>query len=338
MESGSFENTPIAMPMMRITARVPRGSLVLAATVLANAFFLAYVGVFAASGRTPDRAMLYAGMCLLGAAAISCVGAYTLHRQERAMNRRDAENRLLREAAVKKDEFLASVSHELRTPLNVILGYIDLLLDHSFGPLEPAQRDILHRITKNASNLSHLINDLIDLSRIEAGRLKIELETVDLGPLFGDMRSLMEVLLAGHDVAFHTALAPGCTRVRADGERLKQIVSNLLVNAVKFTERGSITLRAEARGIDTTVVSVTDTGIGIPAAAHRAIFEPFRQVHDRSRHVPGAGIGLSISSRLAQLMGGSLTVESEPGRGSCFTLTVPAAMSDASIEPLRRVC
>ncbi|MBI3770983.1 MAG: HAMP domain-containing histidine kinase [Deltaproteobacteria bacterium] len=324
--------------MTRIAARLPMASLALAATVLSNALLLAYVGVFAASGRTPDRAMLYAGMCLLGAAAISCVGAYAMHRQQRAIEQRDAENRLLREAAVKKDEFLADVSHELRTPLNVILGYIDLLLDHSFGPLEPAQRDILHRITKNASNLSHLINDLIDLSRIEAGRLKIELETVDLGPLFSDMRSLMEVLLAGHDVAFHTTLAPGCMRVRTDGERLKQIVSNLLVNAVKFTERGSITLRAEARGIDTTIVSVTDTGIGIPASAHRAIFEPFRQVHDRGRHVPGAGIGLSISSRLARLMSGSLTVESEPGRGSCFTLTVPAATSDVCVEPLRRVC
>lgn len=308
-------------------------------TTVAIVCVMTYVVALASAAATPEPGTLYALASLIVAAAASCAGAYASERQARLASRLIAENRTAREAGVKKDEFLASVSHELRTPLNVVLGYIDLLLDHSFGPLEPAQRDILHRITKNASNLSHLINDLIDLSRIEAGRLKIELHAVDVAPLFGDMRSLMDMLLAGHDVAFHAELAPGCTPVRADAERLKQIVSNLLVNAVKFTETGSITLRADPCG-DAVAISVTDTGIGIPPAAHSAIFEPFRQVHDRSRRVPGAGIGLSISSRLAQLMGGSLAVESEPGRGSRFTLTVPAAAAPALelvAAPLRLV-
>jgi signal transduction histidine kinase len=150
----------------------------------------------------------------------------------------------------------------------------------------------------------------------------------------------MDVLLAGHDVVFESRLDPACGRVLADPDRLKQIVSNLLVNAVKFTERGKITLRAEPLG-GVIVVTVTDTGIGIPAAAHQAIFEPFRQVHDRARRAPGAGIGLSISSRLAHLMGGTLVVASEPSVGSQFTLTVPIAPADMPagevVELLRRV-
>jgi signal transduction histidine kinase len=248
-------------------------------------------------------------------------------------------NRTLHERAVRKDEFLASVSHELRTPLNVVLGYVDLLLDDSFGALEIGQRDILHRITKNASNLSQLINDLVDLSRIEAHRMRIEMEPVDVASLFADLRAVMEVLLAGRDVAFRSTIAAGCDRVDADPDRLKQIVSNLLVNAVKFTERGRIDLAAVSVADGVVEISVTDTGIGIPSAQHRAIFEPFRQVHDRARRTPGAGLGLSIASRLATLMKGSLRVSSTPGEGSCFTLTVRAAGSNVTpgAVPLRHV-
>jgi signal transduction histidine kinase len=245
----------------------------------------------------------------------------------------DATNRELRESAVRKDEFLASVSHELRTPLNVVMGYVDLLLDHSFGSLEPAQRDILHRITKNASNLSHLINDLLDLARVEAGRMPVEMDVVDLGPLFADLSAVMDVLLAGHDVTFEAAIAADCGHVRADPARLKQIVSNLLVNAVKFTERGTIALRASVQTSGQVAIAVRDTGIGIPLADQRMIFEPFRQAHDREHRAPGAGIGLSISSRLAVLMGGTLGVESAPGAGSTFTLVLHAAANTADDAP-----
>lgn len=250
-----------------------------------------------------------------------------------------AENDRLHERCVRKDEFLASVSHELRTPLNVVLGYVDLLLDHSFGSLEPAQRDILHRITKNASNLSHLINDLVDLSRIEAGRMRIEMEVIDVEPLFADLTAVMDILLAGRDVTFRAGIASRCGRLHADPDRLKQIVSNLLVNAVKFTERGGIALEA-APGPDGLVeISVTDSGIGIPIADQQAIFEPFRQAHDRKHRAPGAGIGLSISSRLATLMGGTLRVESAPGRGSRFTLVLEAspATPTPAVVSLRKV-
>jgi signal transduction histidine kinase len=270
--------------------------------------------------------------CLAGGAVAGVVAYLGLERQRRVLGaeakRLSTRNEELCAAAVRKDEFLASVSHELRTPLNVVLGYIDLLLDDSFGALEPSQRDILHRITKNASNLSHLVNDLLDLSRIEAGRMRIEIGTVQLEPLFADLSAVMTVLLAGHDVTFMAEIASSCTSVRADPHRLKQVVSNLLVNAVKFTERGSITLRAETGSDGRMVVSVTDTGIGIPLGEHGAIFEPFRQVHDRERRAPGAGIGLSISARLANLMGGELGVTSSPGQGSRFTLILDAAPAE----------
>ncbi len=281
--------------------------------------------------------------CLAGAVVAGFVTYLALERQRRALGaaaaRLAARNEELRAAAVRKDEFLASVSHELRTPLNVVLGYIDLLLDHSFGPLEPAQRDILHRITKNASNLSHLINDLLDLSRIEAGRLRIEMAAVPLEPLFADLSAVMTVLLAGHDVTFSAEIATPGTAVRADPNRLKQIVSNLLVNAVKFTERGSIALRAEVASPGRVAVSVTDTGIGIPVGEQRAIFEPFRQAHDGERRAAGAGIGLSIAARLATLMGGELGVTSAPGQGSRFTLALDAVTAEPVAPPftLRKV-
>jgi signal transduction histidine kinase len=315
----------------RLAALVPVTALVVVAAALA---------LFATDAAARPLAVL---QYLAGAAVAGLVTYLALERQRRTFVAQTEQlgerNRELSAAAVRKDEFLASVSHELRTPLNVVLGYIDLLLDHSFGPLEPAQRDILHRITKNASNLSHLINDLLDLSRIEAGRMRIEMEAVDLAPLFTDLSAVMTVLLAGHDVTFAAEVATPCASVSADPDRLKQIVSNLLVNAVKFTERGSITLRAESGVQGRILVSVTDTGIGIPLGEHSAIFEPFRQVHDRERRAPGAGIGLSISARLAALMGGELTVTSAPGKGSRFTLVLDAGSAERPPAPfaLRKV-
>ena len=290
---------------------------------------LTYLGALELAGRHTELATLYGLVSLFVAAAASCVGAYMIEQRSRLAEQQTQRlremNQLMSEASIRRDESLASVSHELRTPLNVVFGYVDLLLDNAFGPLEPAQREILSRITNSASSLSRLIDDLIDFSRIEAGRLRVEVGVVDLSPLFADLSNLMELLLAGHDVEFKADIAAGCTGVRADPDRLKQILSNLLVNAVKFTERGSIALRAEPHQGGLVAFSVADTGIGIPLAAHKAIFEPFRQVHDRGKRVPGAGIGLYISSRLAHLMGGSLGVESELGRGSRFTLVVPAA-------------
>lgn len=302
---------------------------------------LALLGLAAALASPRFGLTLPALAACSGLGLVAVVAVATERRRRRLVARVAAlavENRMLHERAVRKDEFLASVSHELRTPLNVVLGYVDLLLDDSFGALAAGQRDILHRITKNASNLSHLINDLVDLSRMEANRMRIEMEPVELEPLFSDLAAVMDVLLAGRDVEFRSAIAQGCDRVHADPDRLKQILSNLLVNAVKFTEHGRIELGAVQADDGLIEISVTDTGIGIPSAQHGAIFEPFRQVHDRARRAPGAGLGLSIASRLAVLMKGSLRVTSAPDRGSCFTLALRALGPNASdTVPLRQV-
>jgi signal transduction histidine kinase len=333
--------TPSAEAIDGICARRDAILLALAVAVIAIVGGGAALGA-AARGEVTLSTWIVKAMAVAGL-MVGSLGAGLLVVHHRRMERRldvvRTANGDLRDIAVRKDEFLASVSHELRTPLNVVLGYIDLLLDNSFGPLEPAQRDILHRITKNASNLSHLINDLVDLSRIEAGRMRIEMEVVDLAPLFDDLTAVMQVLLSGHDVTFRAEIVPGCDTVHADPDRLKQIVSNLLVNAVKFTEHGSITLVATPGRSERVVITVTDTGIGIPKEDHQAIFEPFRQVHERVRRAPGAGIGLSISSRLATLMGGFLAVESEPGRGSRFALELagPPAEAPLAVFTLRKV-
>ena len=344
MNSHEFGVTPDAIPDDRVAARFRTESLLLAVVVAAGSVLGGVCCVVSLGSGLPDLGARSAMISWIGSVFVAGCGAFLVERHRRALDARIEHlhelNLSFRQNGIRKDEFLASVSHELRTPLNVVLGYIDLLLDHSFGPLEPAQRDILHRITKNASNLSHLINDLVDLSRIEAGRMRIEMEVVDLGPLFADLTAVMEVLLGGHEVTFHAEITPGCPRLHADPDRLKQIVSNLLVNAVKFTECGTITLGAESGADGRVVISVTDTGIGIPSTDQRAIFEPFRQVHDRERRAPGAGIGLSISSRLAVLMGGTLTVESAPGQGSRFTLVLegpPAAKETPAAFTLRQV-
>ncbi len=166
---------------------------------------------------------------------------------------------------------------------------------------------------------------LVDLSRIEAQRMRIEMEVIELAPLLADLGAVMDVLLAGRDVTFRMSTTSGAEWVHADPDRLKQIVSNLLVNAVKFTEHGQIMLEAAPATGGGVAISVSDTGLGIPPADQRLIFEPFRQGPDRARRAPGAGIGLAISYRLAALMHASLGVESTPGAGSRFTLVVESA-------------
>lgn len=276
----------------------------------------------------PTRSIVIVALAGVGA-TVACTAAYRGARQRRILAL-DAErlrdsNRTMREATIRKDEFLASVSHELRTPLNVVLGYVDLLLDDAFGPLDESQRDVLGRINQNAASLSRLINDLIDLSRIEAGRLTVEPETIALTPIVGELAARMEVLLAGSQVTFASTIDPACDQLRADRERLKQVLSNLLVNAAKFTERGTIRLEVAPASDGRVSIAVTDTGIGIPAEKQAVIFEPFRQAHDHGRRYPGAGIGLAISARLAALMQGSLSVTSTPGEGARFTLHMPSA-------------
>jgi len=234
-----------------------------------------------------------------------------------------AANAALEDANQTKNQFLASVSHELRTPLNIIVGYTDLLLEGHFGTLAPEVSDTLDRIARNGRSLVYLISDLLDLARIEAGRLTVRLAPVRLAPMFEEMSRFVEPRLRSVDVRFRTEV-PDSLAVVADRHRLEQILVNLLSNALKFTERGEIAIRAGEPVSSTVAIEVHDTGVGIEAGELPRLFEPFSQGAN-GRKAGGVGIGLSLSARLAAAMGGTLSVTSQVGHGSTFVLQLPVA-------------
>ena len=233
-----------------------------------------------------------------------------------------------------KGQFLSTMSHELRTPLNAIGGYTDLLTLGLRGPLTDAQRQDLERVRLANQHLMSLVTDVLNFARVDAGQIEFRPADVELASVVGELESLIGPQLAAKRIAFdHDACAPDTSDrphvVRADPEKLRQILLNLLSNAVKFTDPGgrvAIVCEAE-RGADVGSVRVRDTGRGIPSDQLERIFEPFVQV-DRHRTLgsqQGVGLGLAISRELARGMGGDLTVESTPGQGSTFTLTLPRA-------------
>ena len=227
-------------------------------------------------------------------------------------------------ASQAKSDFLAMMSHELRTPLNAIIGYGDLLDGEVVGGLNQTQHHHLGRITASAGYLLELIDQVLALSRIEAGREELVPDQIDLAALAGDVGSLVHPLAARKDLAFAVTVAPGTGTVRTDRGKLRQILLNLLSNAVKFTERGSVTLRVW-RDEDALRFAVADTGPGIAPEHWERIFAPFTQVdQSRTRREGGTGLGLTVSRRYSALLGGDVTVESVVGQGTTFTLRIPA--------------
>ncbi|HEX2204710.1 MAG TPA: PAS domain-containing sensor histidine kinase [Longimicrobium sp.] len=233
------------------------------------------------------------------------------------------------EANRAKSSFLAVMSHELRTPLNAIGGYVQLLDMEIHGPVNEAQRGALERIERSHRHLLRLINDVLNLARIEAGRVEFLVEEVDLAALLADVAPMVEPQMAAREVRFETAVEPGVT-ARADREKVQQIVLNLLSNAAKFTPPGGrvtvdVASRADRPG--EVFLRVGDTGIGIPPEKLEAVFQPFVQVDmSRTRASEGSGLGLAISRDLARGMGGDLRARSIEGEGSTFTLTLPRAI------------
>jgi signal transduction histidine kinase len=241
-----------------------------------------------------------------------------------------------------KSEFLANVSHELRTPLNAIVGFVDLLREGVYGELAPRQVKPVERIEASANHLRHLVDQVLDLAKMAAGRLEIHTETIDLRPFVLDVASEIESLVSEKGLSLSLVMGAALPRIRTDPTHLRQILMNLLGNAIKYTNEGSIVIRtrlvdslpvngaAPERPSNTAHpwigVQVIDTGIGIAPADQRRIFEEFEQVdagprgHSASR---GTGLGLAISRRLALLLGGTVELESEPGKGSTFTLWLP---------------
>lgn len=240
----------------------------------------------------------------------------------------------LAEASRYKSEFLANMSHELRTPLNSALILARLLADNKPGTLTEEQVRYANAIHASNNDLLALINDILDLSRIEAGYVELAAEPLDLQWVANRLREIFQPLAADKGLALHIEVDFGATGV-GDVKRLKQILKNLLANAIKFTERGEVSLRVETRPGDRLAFMVSDTGIGIPDEQQEVIFEAFRQADgSTSRRFGGTGLGLSISRDLARRMGGTLTVHSAPGEGSVFTLEVPADMRAAAQAPV----
>jgi PAS domain S-box-containing protein len=243
----------------------------------------------------------------------------------RILIEREREARLAAEQANHaKMEFLAVMSHELRTPLNAIGGYTQLLELGIHGPITPAQRDALARIRNSEMHLLGLIEDVLNFAKIEAGRVTFDQREVDAGTLMDGVQSLVEPQISEKGLRFERAPSPDA-RLTTDAEKARQILLNLLSNAVKFTPSGG-TIRVEfglrPGWVD---IRVVDTGIGIAQDKVEAVFEPFVQVRSYSSGQGGTGLGLAISRDLAKAMGGELTVESTPGLGSTFTLSLPAA-------------
>lgn len=261
---------------------------------------------------------------------------------ERSAELERLSSELLRANRV-KSEFLANVSHELRTPLNAIVGFVELLRDGVYGDLNTRQSGPVERIASSANHLRQLVDQILDLAKMAAGRLDVQWELIELQSFVLDLTSEIEALLAERGLALSVSVSTSLPRVRTDPMHLRQIVLNLLGNALKFTSSGNITVRA--RLIDATseisastslairlpqgkwiALDVADTGVGISHSDHERIFEEFEQVNAGPRTDSaqrGTGLGLPISRRLARLLGGEITVVSEPGKGSTFTVWLP---------------
>ena len=222
-----------------------------------------------------------------------------------------------------KSEFLANVSHELRTPMNAIIGYSKLMLDGLDGELNAQQESDLQRVTTAADNLLGLINGLLDLSKIEAGRMEINVEDVDVLPIVEDVVALVRPQSDSKDLIVKADIPIDLPTILADRARFRQVLVNLMSNAVKFTDKGAVTVSATS-GEGWVTVSVADTGIGISSEAQAYIFDEFRQADaSTTRRYGGTGLGLAISKRLVALHGGRIWVESGPQGGATFSFTMP---------------
>lgn len=229
-----------------------------------------------------------------------------------------------REAARVKSEFMATMSHELRTPLNAMLGFSGILLEGMGGEIDEDANHMVSRIHSNSERLLGLINSILDIAKIEAGRLEIVNRPVEMRHLVETWRGQMGVLAQQKGLTFNVTIDPALPQmVNTDAERLSQITINLLSNAFKFTEKGNVTLSVKPVS-DQLQIDVTDTGIGIPPHALNYIFEEFRQLDGSSqRAYGGTGLGLAIVRNLCRMMDGSVRVRSDLGKGSTFTVTVP---------------
>jgi signal transduction histidine kinase len=324
----------------------------------------------------PTSRSLRWGLWALGVMGVVFLAIGLLREHQRALQVADRSIELerlysdVKRANQAKSEFLANVSHELRTPLNAIVGFVELLRDGFYGDLSPRQVPPVDRIAASATHLRHLVDQVLDIAKIAAGRLEVHSETIVLRPFVLNVASELESLVSEKGLAFSITVGASLPRVRTDPTHLRQILINLIGNAVKYTPAGTVSVRARLVGAppgtngrmsptsrmttpggeDPAVkkllaraprsgtwvaLQVVDSGVGIAAADLERIFDEFEQVNAGPRGDSmqrGTGLGLAISRRLARLLGGEISVESEIGRGSTFTVWLPVNPADLTRE------
>jgi PAS domain S-box-containing protein len=273
-----------------------------------------------------EKARLYEQLRLASEALEEKVREATaeLVRQNEVLRRQHME---LQQASQLKSQFLANVSHELRTPLNSIIGYTRILMQGISGNVTPQQRVNLSRMDANAGRLLTLINQLLDITRIEAGKMAVTMGKVSLSTMIAEVMAEVEPLILQAKLEVTRKVQPDLPEIRSDREKIKQILLNLLMNALKFTPKGWVDVSATYQGVqDRVTITVSDSGIGIAESEQEKIFEDFRRSDDSvAKGYAGVGLGLSICRRLAVLIGGRITLDSKLGQGSAFTLTLPRA-------------
>jgi signal transduction histidine kinase len=250
---------------------------------------------------------------------------------EKRVSERTAEladaNDQLKELDRLKSEFLATMSHELRTPLNSIIGFSTLLSHHLAGPLNPEQQKQIELVNGSARHLLILINDLLDLSRIESGKVELTIEDFALNDVLKEVEQVLSPAVHQKKLIYRTEIVPSHLQIRSDRKRVYQIVLNLANNAVKFTDRGEVSVVCTSEP-DSIRIAVTDTGIGIKPEQLPMLFEAFRQVDGSARRVyEGTGLGLHLCRKLLSLLNGQVEVRSTFGQGSCFTVWLPLAFA-----------
>ena len=291
------------------------------------------LGVLAVYHRRPlDRNTIELLTLFAQHAATAIQEAHLFHLATEQTARLTALNVELQRANQHKAEFLANMSHELRTPLNSILGFSQLLLEGDGGVLTRDQRQDVDIIAQNGQHLLVLINDLLDISKLEAGKAQLNRGEVDVEPLISECVESVSSLAKTKKLDLSATVSAEVGRVFADGPKLKQVLLNLLGNAIKFTETGSVRVTAERQGAELRV-SVRDSGIGVPPGDTERIFESFQQGQSGiSGKYQGTGLGLAISRRLVEMHGGRIWVKSTPGQGSTFTFTIPQRAVPEAID------
>jgi signal transduction histidine kinase/CheY-like chemotaxis protein/CHASE3 domain sensor protein len=244
-----------------------------------------------------------------------------------------SKNTEIEKAYKVKSDFLSSMSHELRTPLNSIIGFSSVLLGPSGDPVTDDQRMALEKVLKNGRHLLQLINDILDISKLESGRMTLSVETEDVTTILSNCILIVEPLIQSKRLALTQDIQPDLPPMTTDIVKVRQIIVNLLSNASKFTEKGGISIKVTQRENEMISFAVKDSGIGIAQKDFDRVFEEFQQVDSsNTRKYKGTGLGLPIARKLARMLGGDLTVNSELGQGSTFTMTIPAKLPQSMIE------